>query len=184
MKNYTIFEGIELMYITGDAGTSVALDDIARALGYFFASDLKTVIGMLSLDEEKQTMRQQPRGVITMVSLAAAVKIAETFGSREGKALATFLRTELPMSEFDRIRYNNLPQESIDRLRLHQAVSRLLENHPNASPELVAERLGIDRADAGDLLKVKRMLQGLVSERSASDGGNNPRPLPPHQMNH
>lgn len=184
MKNYIIFEGIELMYVTGDAGTSVALDDIARALGYFFASDLKTVIGMLNLEDEKRKIREMPRGFITMISLAAAVKIAEAFDSREGKALATFLRTELPMSEFDRIRYNNLPQESIDRLRLHKAVSRLLENHPNANPELVAERLGITRADAGDLLKVKRLLQGLVAEQPASDGGTGARPLPPQQMNH
>jgi hypothetical protein len=36
-----------------------------------------------------------------MITLAAAVKIAEAFESRKGWPLRTFLRTQIPMSEFD-----------------------------------------------------------------------------------
>ncbi|MGF6440623.1 hypothetical protein [Paraburkholderia youngii] len=183
-KKYIVFEGVEMMYIPGDTETMVALDDIARALGHDFASDLSTVIGVLKLERETHPVRNLPRGEIPMITLAAAVKIAEAYESREGQALASFLRTQLPMSEFDRVRYNNLPQESIALLRLNQALSRLLENYPNAGPELVAEHLGIKHAEAVDMLKFRRILQGLVPNQPVSHGSAGTRPLPPQQMNH
>lgn len=176
MKQYANLNGIEIMYVAGEEGTTVALDDVARALGYDFAVDLEAIISLLDLEKETFEIRTLPRGVVDMITLAASVKIAEAFDSREGTALAMFLRTQIPMSKFDRDRYNNLSESTISLLRARQSVSRLLENHPNANGDFIAERIGIRRDEANYLLTYVRKFQMFEASGRAGDVDAAPRP--------
>lgn len=181
-NNFVLFEGIEIMLVSGGSGTSLAMDDLARTLGLLYATDLDPIVAELKLSDERYRHRIVPRGRIEMISLAAAIKIAEALDSREGQPLVKFLRTETPMSEFDRIRYNDLAPEAVNNLRIRQAVSRLLETYPNATTEFVAERIDISRGLAAYFVRYVRTFENFAGVRTASQAPAITPPAPPQQM--
>ena len=100
------YAGVEIQIIRGESNTSVSLDDIARGLGYEAADEVVEFLDILGLGDEAYPV-DLPRGEQWMASLAASVKLAESFDSIQTRQFAAYLRKE--MAPWDLGIYDGFP---------------------------------------------------------------------------
>lgn len=153
------FEGVKIYAVYGDDHKAVALDDIAVAIGLLTADQLIPLIGRLDLDPATYDTPMVPRGKVQMMMVDGVCEMLRAYGGDTAERLAIFLSEP---SNFDRLRYEGKSPEEIRRLRISDAVKRILLKQPNATSDAVALQLDIDPEEAAHEIWVIRKVVGVT----------------------
>ena len=144
----------EFFVVTGETDASVCLDDMALSIG-FARPKLLEKIGELGLDEEVY-----PVGARTMISVGAARTVAGSLETVDSaKKLVNWFDTEI----LCHLCHGQSDKEHGDT-QTRLAVERILAREPDATPEMVAEDLGIDEQAAVELIRAVRFVQRYKAE--------------------
>lgn len=154
-----VFAGVEIMAASQSGITNVALDDLAAVLVDGLAPNLEDIITSLDLTHEINECPLEVRGSVKMISLPGALALLAPFDAPVAREVETWLLSDV--SDLDRERYEGLAPEDVRNLRLHDAITRILERIPDASPAVVAELLGIDEETAARGLGFNRFRKRL-----------------------
>jgi len=155
------FEGVKIYAVYGDDHKAVALDDIAIFIGLLTADQLLPLIGRLDLDVARYDTPMFPRGKVQMMMIDGVCEMLRAYGGETAERLAVFLSEP---SNFDRLRYAGKSAAEIRRLRMSDAVKRILVAHPNATSDAVARQLDIAPEEAAREIWVIRKVHAVSRE--------------------